>query len=156
MLAFSTNTASAIPFNNGEMLVSLLMDVLSFFRAFLSWDSICFFFFLRVAGTWAQMAFPGSPLHCVQAAKSLLNYVLGRCLWLFRRQAPRAWLCPSLKSSPQGAGQKKKTEASQQMFLAGLFIVAKTWKQPKCPLMVTSYTNNGPPNHGTINSNRKD
>lgn len=52
--------------------------------------------------------------------------------------------------------KKKKPEASQQMFLAGLFIVAKTWKQPKCPLMVTSYTNNGPPNHGTINSNRKD
>lgn len=36
MLEFSTNTASAIPFNNGEMVVSLLMDVLSFFRAFLS------------------------------------------------------------------------------------------------------------------------
>lgn len=55
------------------------------------------------------MAFPGSPLHCVQDAKSLLNYVLGHCICLLGlKGGTQILLCPTAQALSTGGWAKNK------------------------------------------------
>ena len=62
-------------------------------------------------------------------------------LWLWHRPVatapirPLAWEPPyAVGSSPRKIQKKKKKRNMPLMFIAALFTIAKTWKQPKCPL----------------------
>jgi len=64
-------------------------------------------------------------------------------LWLWRRPVatapigPLAWEPPYVSGAAQEIAKrqkkKKKRDTCTRMFIAALFTIARTWKQPKCP-----------------------
>jgi len=82
---------------------------------------------------WRACEEKGSLLHCLWECK--LVQPLWRTVWRYLRKLYIELLCDT--ATPLlGIYQDKtflKEDTCTHMFIAALFTIAKTWKQPKCP-----------------------
>ena len=113
MIPFNTGENDAIPINWCPLNVFVF-----------PLDPEIAFAFSKVAGTGAQTVFPGSPLRCLQAAESLINYVLGYCRCFVYREASQSLLCPTT----QALTSEGCTKTEGQAAAAHSRFIPSSWK----------------------------
>jgi hypothetical protein len=83
---------------------------------------------------WGGCGERGTLFHCWWDCK--LVQLLGKSVWLFLRKLdivlPEDPAIPLLGIYPEGVPTSNKDTCST-MFIAALFIIARSWKEPRCP-----------------------
>ena len=84
---------------------------------------------------WRQCGEKGALLHCWWECK--LVQPLWRRVWRFlkklKTELPHDPVIPVLGIHPENTRMLVQKDTCTPMFIAALFTITKTWKQPKCP-----------------------
>ena len=79
---------------------------------------------------WRGCGEKGTLLHCWWESKSIQP--LRKTLWRFLKKLPYDPATPLLAIDPEET--KIEKDPCAPMLFAGLFIIARKWKEPRCPL----------------------
>ena len=86
---------------------------------------------------WRGCEEEGTLLHCWWECK--LVQLLWKIVWIFlkklKRELPYDPAVPLLGIYPEKTKTLIQKDTCTPVFVAALFIISKTWKQPQCPLM---------------------
>ena len=90
---------------------------------------------------WQGCGEYGNPLHCWWECR--LVYPLWKTVWNFlkklKMELPFEPVIPLLELYPKNLELPIQKNLCIPMFTAGLFTIAKCWKQPKCPSVVNEW-----------------